>query len=161
MIFILVGTHTQPFDRLLRKIDDLIEDKKIKEGVIAQTGVSEYIPKNYKYKKFFPDGERTSLIKSASMIITHAGAGSIIDSIKNRKCVIVVPRLKIFGEHVNNHQLELAKALESAGKVIAVYNIDDLDRAIFSARKFKFKSAGKNHLVEKLKNYVSAVGEKK
>ena len=60
LIFVLVGTHTQPFDRLLKKIDNLIEDGKIVESVVAQIGISEYIPKNYKFKSFFPEKERSA-----------------------------------------------------------------------------------------------------
>ena len=161
MIFVLVGTHTQPFDRLLKKIDNLIEDGKIVESVVAQIGISEYIPKNYKFKSFFPEKERSALIGLASIVITHAGAGNIIDSIKVGKRIIVVPRLKDFGEHVDNHQLELAKALEKSRKAIAVYDIEKLGGAIFSAKRFKFKSSEKSLIIEKLEKCIFNNGGEK
>ncbi|MDU2502160.1 MAG: glycosyltransferase, partial [Lactobacillus gasseri] len=44
MIFVTVGTHEQPFNRLVKKIDDLVADGKIKEKVVIQTGFSTYQP---------------------------------------------------------------------------------------------------------------------
>ena len=38
MIFVTVGTHEQPFDRLIKELDTLIEKKVITETVIAQIG---------------------------------------------------------------------------------------------------------------------------
>lgn len=42
MIFVTIGTQKFPFDRLLKKIDELIESGFIKEKVIAQVGNSAY-----------------------------------------------------------------------------------------------------------------------
>jgi UDP-N-acetylglucosamine transferase subunit ALG13 len=77
------------------------------------------------------------LNKKARLIITHAGVGSIITALRFRKPVIVVPRLKKFNEHVNNHQLQIAKAFEKEGKVVACYDIKDLEKIIIMARKFR------------------------
>src|SRR3989344_765621 len=140
VIFLAVGTHPQQFNRLLEKIDGLIGSKKITESVVAQIGVSDYKPKNYTAKSFFDFSEIQKNIKSSSLIITHAGAGTIITAMSFGKKLIVVPRLKKFGEHTNDHQLELAHALEKEGKVIAVYDVENLGNAIAAAQKFKAKS---------------------
>ena len=52
MIFVTVGTHDQGFERLVRKIDELVESKKIKERVVIQTGYTEYKPRKCKWFKF-------------------------------------------------------------------------------------------------------------
>lgn len=51
MIFVTVGTHEQPFDRLLKKIDELIENKIIKEKIFAQIGYTDYKSKKFKHEK--------------------------------------------------------------------------------------------------------------
>ena len=44
MIFVTVGTHEQPFNRLVKKVDDLKKNGIIQEDVIIQTGFSTYEP---------------------------------------------------------------------------------------------------------------------
>jgi len=137
MIFVTVGTHTQPFNRLLQKIDELVEKGIIKEKVIAQIGYSTYKPKNYEYFTFTSEEKILELNKKAKLIITHAGVGSIITALRFRKPIIVVPRLKKFNEHVNNHQLQIAKAFKKEGKVLTCYDINKLENVIKKAKKFK------------------------
>ena len=45
MIFVTVGTHEQPFNRLIKKIDELKKNGIIQEEVIIQTGFSTYEPR--------------------------------------------------------------------------------------------------------------------
>ena len=54
MIFVTVGTHEQPFDRLLKKIDELKKNGIIQEKVIMQTGFSTYEPKYCEWSKLLP-----------------------------------------------------------------------------------------------------------
>ena len=43
-------------------------------------------------------------------MITHSGVATIIKGLKLKKKVLVVPRLKKYGEHVDDHQLQIANA---------------------------------------------------
>jgi len=144
MIFVTVGTHTQQFNRLLRKIDELIEKGKIKEKVIAQIGYSTYKPKNYEYFSFTSEKKILELNKKASLIISHGGVGSIITALQFKKPIVVVPRLKKFKEHVNDHQIQIAKAFEKRRKVLVCYDIDELEKIIRKAKKFKPKVNKRN-----------------
>ena len=54
MIFVTVGTHEQPFNRLIQKIDELKKDGTIQDDVIIQTGFSTYEPKYCKWSKLIP-----------------------------------------------------------------------------------------------------------
>lgn len=54
MIFVTVGTHEQPFNRLIQKIDELKKDGIINEDVIIQTGFSTYEPKYCQWSKLIP-----------------------------------------------------------------------------------------------------------
>ena len=54
MIFVTVGTHEQPFNRLIQKIDELKKDGVIQDEVIVQTGFSTYEPENCQWSKLIP-----------------------------------------------------------------------------------------------------------
>ena len=141
MIFVTVGTHPQQFNRLLKKVDELVEKKIIKDKVFAQTGVSDYVPKNFEFKKMMPLKEFNECMKKADLIIAQGGEGIIGTALQLNKKLIIVPRYHKFGEHTNDHQLELTKAVEEEKRAIAVYNIEDLEKALnniksFEARKF-------------------------
>ena len=54
MIFVTVGTHEQPFNRLIQKVDELKRDGVIKDDVLMQTGFSTYEPKYCRWQRLFP-----------------------------------------------------------------------------------------------------------
>lgn len=140
MIFITVGTQKFQFNRLLKEIDKLIEEGFIiAENVFAQTGSSTYIPQNYSFKAFLTKEELNKQIEANDLIITHAGTGSIINSIKSRKKVIGIPRDAKFGEHVDNHQYEIVEQFENSSMIMAVKNIEELKSAIRDSENFEFK----------------------
>lgn len=145
LIFVTVGSHDQGFDRLIKAIDDLIRDKKIKEKVIIQTGHTEYVPQNCEWFKFTSYENFIELCRKSHIIITHGGVGSIMVSLKLKKPTIVIPRLKKFNEHIDNHQLQIVKELEKQKKIIAVYDVSQLNNAIkiaksWSSYKIKFSN---------------------
>jgi UDP-N-acetylglucosamine transferase subunit ALG13 len=125
------------FNRLLKKIEKI--SQKINDEFIIQTGYSSYIPKNCKTFKFKKKDEFLKLMKKANIIVTHGGVGTIMESIRLKKPTVVVPRRKKFNEHVNDHQLDITKELEEQGKIIPVYDIEDLESAIKKASNFKIK----------------------
>ena len=136
-IFVTVGTLSTGFDRLLKEIDMLIEKRVIRENVIAQIGSSKYTPKNYEWFRFTSKEVFWDTMKESKIVITHGGVGSITNALKFNKRTIVVPRRKEFGEVVNDHQLEITRELERQGKIIAVYDIQDLEKALKRVEKFE------------------------
>lgn len=120
MIFVTVGTHEQPFDRLLKCIDKMIEEGKIKEEVIVQKGYTEYELKNCKSYKLIGYDEMQQYIMDARIVITHGGPASFLNVLSFNKIPIVVPRRKEFNEHVNDHQFEFAKQVEKRMRNIIV-----------------------------------------
>ena len=144
MIFVITGTHSQQFNRLLKEVDNLVEFKAIKDKVIMQIGYSDYLPKNTEWFKFVDYKKMLNLIGKASLIITHGGIGSVMVSLKLNKKIIVVPRLKKFLEHTNDHQLEIVKELSRQGKIVAVYNINELRPALANINSFMPKKSEKS-----------------
>lgn len=130
MIFITVGSQKFQFNRLLKEIDKLIKEKKITEKVFAQTGYSDYKPENYTYKNFLDRDEFSNIMSKCDTVITHGGTGAIIGAVKQEKKVIAVPRLKEFGEHVDNHQLQIISEFGKMNFIKSVSKIEELDEVI-------------------------------
>ena len=105
-IFITLGSQKFQFNRLLKAIDELCEKGTVDaEDVFAQIGYSDYLPKNFSYKKFLDRDEFSKEMGKADIVITHGGTGAIIGAVKKGKKVIAVPRRAKYGEHVDDHQL--------------------------------------------------------
>lgn len=139
MIFVALGTHERPFYRLVKEIDSLSEN--LKEKAVVQLGFTDYVfvSKNIKCYKYLTPQQFEKNLKKCSIFITHAGAGSIMSGIRLKKPVIVVPRLKEFNEHVDNHQLQITKKMQEHGTILPVYDINDLWKMIKKSRKIKPK----------------------
>jgi UDP-N-acetylglucosamine transferase subunit ALG13 len=131
MIFVTVGTHEQPFNRLVKCIDDLKRDGVIQEDVIIQTGFSTYEPNYCKWEKLFPYEDMVKMVDLARIVITHGGPSSFMMPLQIGKTPIVVPRQHKLDEHVNNHQVEFCKAVkERYNNIIVVEDISKLGNVI-------------------------------
>lgn len=129
MIFLTVGTQFD-FDRLVKAVDDAVGQGVIDEEVFAQIGDGKYEPKNIKFAKMLEKQDFDDKLAEASAIISHAGIGTITTAINLNKPVLVMPRLKKFGELVNDHQLHTACKFEELGHVLAIYRSEDLPAKI-------------------------------
>ncbi len=131
MIFVTVGTHEQQFDRLIKCVDKLKEDGTIKEDVIIQTGFSTYEPKYCTWKKLFPYNEMLENVKKAHIVITHGGPSSFIMPLQIGKIPIVVPRMKEYDEHVNDHQVNFCREVAKRnGNIIEIEDVEKLKECI-------------------------------
>ncbi|MCO4464665.1 Glycosyl transferase CpsG [Streptococcus infantarius subsp. infantarius] len=127
MIFVTVGTHEQPFNRLIEEVDCLKKENIITEDVFIQTGFSTYEPQYCEWKNIISYDEMESYMKEATIVITHGGPATFMSAITHGKKPIVVPRQEKFGEHVNDHQLEFAQQVsERFESIVVVDKIDDL-----------------------------------
>lgn len=127
MIFVTVGSQKFQFNRLLKKIDELISESVITEEVFAQIGASDYIPQNYLYDRFLDRNTFSTKISECDKVITHGGTGVIIGAVKKGKKVLAVPRYAKYGEHVDDHQLQLLKQFDELGIIIACYDMTELE----------------------------------
>lgn len=156
MIFVTVGTHTQSFDRLLHEMDRLVGEGAIREKVVGQIGNSAYEPRNFKWFRFTSFDELDRLYSGADVLVTHGGAGSILNGLDRGKPVVSVPRLKKYGEHVNDHQMDLVKFLERKGKIVAVYDVRDLKDAIAAAKR-RGRLRTENNICKEIVKFLEGV----
>ena len=131
MIFVTVGTHEQPFDRLIEYIDNLRKNGVIQEEVIMQTGYSTYEPEYCVWEKMYTYSQMIEFMNDARIVITHGGPSSFILPLQRGKIPIVVPRLCKYNEHVNDHQFDFALEVEKRNKnIIVVREMNELDDRI-------------------------------
>lgn len=129
MIFVTVGFHDQPFTRLIAKMDEIAG--RIGEEVIIQKGCTEFKTIYATSFDFLPsDEEYMELFKKARVIVSHAGAGTVLNSLVHGKRTILVPRLRRYGEHVNDHQIELSDALKDRRLITVIQEVDQLERVL-------------------------------
>lgn len=127
MIFVTVGTHEQPFDRLLQCVDELKASGVLTEEVVMQTGFSTYTPKYCQWKKMMPHREIVRLIQQARIVITHGGPSSFLLPVQEGKVPVVVPRMRRYGEHVNDHQVLFCREISIRyHSIILVEDVRDL-----------------------------------
>lgn len=156
MILVTVGSQKFQFNRLLEKIDELIDRRIITDKVFAQIGVSDYKPKNYEYKDFTTQDEFNELLDKSTTVITHAGTGIIVNAVKKEKKVIAVPRLEKHGEHVDDHQIQLIKQFEELNFIEPCYELDDLDKKLKKIKNKKYNKYVSNTdtIIESIKMYI-------
>lgn len=135
MIFVCLGTQIFQFDRLTKKLDELMENGIINDEVFAQIGSAEYLPKHYKYRKYIDKKQFEQMLDAADLVITHGGTGAIIGASKKGKNIIAIPRLAQYGEHVDDHQLQIVELLTDEGYIRAVYDMEKLGDTILEAFK--------------------------
>ena len=125
MIFVTVGTHGQPFGRLVRGLERLPADELVVQYGHAEPphGVRHAVP-------FMSFAEVMEHLRAADVVITHAGVGSILCATNAGHVPIVVPRLKRFREHVDDHQLHLIGELEGLGRVRVVQDVEELPAVV-------------------------------
>ena len=138
MIFLAVGTQKFPFNRLLKEVDDLVQQGALEGEVFAQVGHSDYVPRNYEYKDFISRDEFQSCIDRCDVLITHSGVATIIAGLKLHKRVVVVPRLAKFGEHVDDHQLQIAESFADKNLLLMCKNLENLAQTVEKARTHTF-----------------------
>jgi UDP-N-acetylglucosamine transferase subunit ALG13 len=123
VIFATVGSQ-EPFDRLIRAVDEWAGSRG-RFDVLAQIGASSFRPKNIEFTKFLEPSEFNRVIRAASVVIAHAGMGSIISALEIGKPIVVMPRRGFLRETRNDHQLATAERFGSRGRVIVADNQKD------------------------------------
>ena len=115
MIFATVGTHHQPFERLLHVALEIAAGREL----VIQHGHTPRIAAgpSVRWHRWLAPGEVAALMREAELVITHAGVASIVDAIRAGRRPVVLARRAHLGEHVDDHQLQIVAALERLGLV--------------------------------------------
>ena len=124
MIFVSLGTQAFPFDRLLRGLDG------VEEELVIQGGSSTHRPSGATWFEFLDFPQLVQYMRSARVVVAHAGVGSVMTALGEGKRPVVVPRLGRYREAVDDHQLHFARRMDSVGLVRLVEDPAELPAAV-------------------------------
>lgn len=151
MIFVSVGTHEAPFDRMLRAVYDL----ELDEDLVVQHGPSSIRSDQAVQVAYLSFDEVVDYIRQARAVVMHAGVGSVMISLANGKRPIVMARRQEFAEHVDDHQLELARRMQASGLATLVEDGDTLAAALAGATQPPGRLTGVPWLGTDLSEYLA------
>ena len=156
-IFITLGSQKFQFNRLLKAVDKLDEKRCINsEDVFAQTGYSDYLPKNFAYKKFLDRDEFSNEMEKADIVISHGGTGAIISALKKGKKVIAVPRRAKYGEHVDDHQLQLVSQFKELNLICVCDDVKEIGEALKIVKRTTYEKYLSNtqRIIDSIERYI-------
>lgn len=156
MILGIVGTHEQPFDRMIRLIDSCSYNGE----KIIQYGYSELKLKKSIGFSFLEFDEVVKYINRADIVISHAGTGCVMLTLSLGKIPIVIPRYSKFGEHIDDHQLQLCHDLSSKGYIVPLYENETLEEKILEHKNMgsmKRKIEPAKLLINNIKAIISNI----
>lgn len=157
MIFVTVGTQKFQFNRLIKEVDDYVGNSN--EVAFRQIGNSTYKPKNFGYKNFLSANDFDKYISDCDLVITHSGVATIVKALKLNKPVIVVPRLKKYGEHVDDHQEQIAEIFSQKNYVLWGKDGDKIEDLIMKIKKMKFDKYVSNRyeMIQTIETFLHTV----
>jgi len=160
MIYVTLGTMFLDFERLIRKMDAIAE--KTGERVIVQLGLSKLVPSHCEHFGFKSHDEILEIQQQARLLVCHAGIGVTLDALRARRPFVLVPRLKRFNEHLNDHQIEIAHAVARRGWGRMVMDIEELEEACAKPLPFpEHYRPAREGLVQAVKRMVDRVAAEK
>lgn len=156
MIFITLGSQKFQFNRLLQAVDELIENDVIDDEVFAQVGYSDYEPKHFEYKQFLDREEFAAQEGDCDILITHGGTGAIIGAVKKGKKVIAVPRLAKYGEHVDDHQIQLIEQFKGQNLICGLDDTTELEEGLKYVKEHEFDTYQSNtiRIIESIEKFI-------
>lgn len=122
-VFVTVGS-LYPFDRLIEACDALAADDE--REWVAQIHEGEYEPRHMRFERYMDKDAFDAAMVDADLIVGHAGMGTINGALAIGKPLLVVPRRKDLGEHVNDHQIAGAELFRAGGHVLVADNPGDV-----------------------------------
>ena len=161
MIVVTVGSQKFQFNRLIEASDELVASGLVEGGALAQTGSCTYMPKHMQFQDFLDRESFRSYMDACDVVITHGGTGAIIGAVKDGKKVIAVPRLSRYGEHVDDHQVEIVSQFAEMGLIEPCMDPVDLPAAYARVLSKTYRSYESNteHFVADLAKFIDSVGE--
>jgi UDP-N-acetylglucosamine--N-acetylmuramyl-(pentapeptide) pyrophosphoryl-undecaprenol N-acetylglucosamine transferase len=130
-VVVTLGTHPRfRFPRLLRRLVATLPPELDVLWQVGETRIDNMPPGA---RRQVPMAEMRQAMREADAVIAHAGVGSALAAMQAGRRAVFVPRRRQHGEHVDDHQVEMARALADRDLVLAreveQFTVDDLDTA--------------------------------
>jgi UDP-N-acetylglucosamine transferase subunit ALG13 len=158
LIFLTVGSGPFPFDRLITAADRIANT--CGHEFVIQKGCSSFSSSRCKIYDFIPYRQLIAFYRDADLIISHTSSGPLTYARFNNKPIITLPRDPARREIIDDHQLQVARALTAEHEPMrrTIFNADDLGKA-FSAMLKRTggayqKNEGLNSLIKALRGEI-------
>lgn len=156
MILVVLGTQDKRFERLLKVVEEAIDQGVIKEEVMVQAGCTVYDSSKMNVVDYVDMTTFEQWMKDCRLLITHGGVGTIMSGLRNKKPVIACARLAKYGEHHNDHQCEIIETFYEKGYLIPLRDGQSLKEVLSAAENFVVPEVESNNhkMIELLSNYL-------
>ena len=157
-VFLSVGTQKFPFDRIVRLVGNLNESGN-DLIIFGQIGTTNIKPSFQEYVKFLDSDSFEKRLRWSDVVITHGGVGTIIKALKLDKKVIVIPRLSKYGEHVDDHQVQIASTFERTNYLIAYREEDSLEELVKNAQERVFNKyvSNRKYVIDTIDSFIRVI----
>jgi UDP-N-acetylglucosamine--N-acetylmuramyl-(pentapeptide) pyrophosphoryl-undecaprenol N-acetylglucosamine transferase len=118
--FVALGTHWQPFARLMAMVEEAAAEGILPAPIVAQVGDFTYRSERVTTVPSFTPGRLAELMHNSAIVVCHGGAGIIASTIRAGRRPLVLARRQGLGEHIDDHQQELVDKLSSLDLLVAV-----------------------------------------
>lgn len=152
MIFVTLGTNDKSFERLLKVIEQAIKDGVIQDRVIAQTGYTKFQSDVMEVFESISHDDFSKYLEEADIVITHGGVGTIMTALEQHKKILGAARLQEYGEHVNDHQIQILEQFDHDGYLIYMKDLNQF--ATYYQRIQDFKPNTFVHNTDVLIQYI-------
>jgi UDP-N-acetylglucosamine transferase subunit ALG13 len=146
LILLSLGTHQQPFPRALDLIEPLARQGR---QFIVQHGST--APRletpNVSWVELMPFEELVSIMARTDSVICHAGIGTIMTSLQAGHTPVVIPRQAQYGEHVDDHQMDIATRFAERGLIRCATSETDLTQLLTSRDEGNDRPIGRGSTV--------------
>ena len=108
-VVVTLGTHRgYGFARLVRHLLAILPRET---DVLWQTGDTDTGGLGISGHRALPERDLIQAIREADVVVAHAGVGAALITLEAGKCPVLVPRRRARGEHVDDHQTQIATEL--------------------------------------------------
>ncbi|QEY31479.1 glucosyl transferase [Synechococcus sp. RSCCF101] len=134
MILVAAGNDPYPFDRLMEWVGLIIQRQLFGSEVVIQIGRCGVIPEGARIYRDVDSYHFDRLLEEAELVISHCGE-DVLGLLEQRSMpFVLVPRAARYGEQVDDHQVELGRALQELGVPVA-WSPTDLLRFLSEPRR--------------------------
>ncbi len=123
-ILVTVGAQ-MPFDRMVGAVDRWARERGRKD-VFAQVADTESPPTYVPFVRFLSPDEYRRRVEESSLVVAHAGMGSILTALELGKPLLIMPRRGDLRETRNDHQVATAKRLVERFQVAVALDAAEL-----------------------------------
>lgn len=152
MILVTLGTQAFPFDRLLREVDGFPDDE-----IVVQCASGGMRPERAIWHDKLSFDELVALVSRSRAVVSHAGVGSVLTALDHGRRPVVVPRLRQFGEAVDDHQVEFARRLAKASLVTLVEDPSELPSVLAETQPRSSLRLAPTRLALDLRDYLKQI----